>query len=117
MFKKISTVALLLTLSACATKSYPIAQPLSDSKAMAMTCSELFDEISDIDALSLKISEESKTDLRSAGAFLMDFGIGNAIAKDNAMKAMQERKVVINNAISSKACAMATTEQSVAEGS
>lgn len=98
-------IASVVGLSACATKNYPMAMPISEAKAMSMQCTQLSLELADIDALELKIQKEAGFDIRSAGAIWMDLGIGNSIAKGNAKKALAERKVVLSQAYASKECA------------
>lgn len=96
----------VLSLAGCATKGYQIAAPLSDNVADSMTCRELNLELAEVDEISLAIKKEAKTDIRSVGAFLMDFGIGNSMAKNRAEEALAERRASITGALISKNCAM-----------
>lgn len=92
------------SLSACATKGYHIAAPLSDAKAEKLNCRELAFELQENDELAVSINDEAKTDLRSVGAFLVDFGIGNAMAKGRAEEAFAERRASITAAMAEKGC-------------
>lgn len=100
------TVAVLL--SACATKSYHISAPLPEAKADQLSCRDLALELAEVDAVALQIQQEAKVDARSVGAFLMDFGIGNAMAKDKALEALATRRASITSAMAEKNCSSET---------
>ena len=102
--KKVVLLAALLAVPACATKTYPIAMPLSDQRAMAMSCQELAFEMADIVETEVAIKDEADFDLRSAGAILADFGIGNSNVRRKADKALAERKAAVARAQSGKQC-------------
>ena len=95
---------ILITVSGCATKSYPIALPLSSAEAERMTCNDLELEIIRAEQIENKINETGSFDGKTALGFLGDFGIGNGIAKSDARKAMSERKSTIRDAQISKGC-------------
>lgn len=97
-------IALATLLSACATKSYHIAAPLPEGKADQLSCRELSLELAEVDAVAVQIEEEAEIDARSVGAFLMDFGIGNAMAKDKAQEALAARRASITSAMAEKNC-------------
>lgn len=105
---KKSTLILLcagtLLMSACATKRYPIATELSDVEKSELTCRELAIELAKVDEVEGKIANTAETDWRSAAGFLGDFGIGNAMAKSEATKALSDRKLSIREAQASKSC-------------
>ena len=100
------TAALTATLavSACATKQYPIATELSSAEANIMNCRELVLEDARTQELQLKIADTASTDWRSVAGFLGDYGIGNAMAKSEAEKALAQRRASISAALVSKNC-------------
>lgn len=105
--KSVSTLALcagVLVVSACATKRYPIATPLSGTEAALLTCRELALELARTEETQAKIADTSQADWRSAAGFLGDFGIGNAMAKSEAEKALSERRTSIMTAQANKSC-------------
>ena len=94
----------LVLLTACATKRYPIATQFSAAEADLLDCRELNLELAKAEETRTKIAETSGTDWRSAAGFLGDFGIGNAMAKSEADKALADRKIGINEAKAAKGC-------------
>ena len=99
--------ALALTatsLSACATKQYPIATELSATEVSLMDCRELILEDARTEEMQLKINETASTDWRSVAGFLGDYGIGNALAKTEAEKALSQRRASIKTALVNKNC-------------
>ena len=106
--KKYTVVAILvgiLALGACATKRYPIATPLSSAETSQMTCRELNLEIIRAEQVQVQISNTAQMDWRSAAGFLGDYGIGNAMAKNDAEKAIRTRIVSIREAQAKSNCA------------
>jgi hypothetical protein len=89
----------------CATKRYPIATPLSNAEVSAMDCRELNLEIIRGEQVQSQISTTAKTDWRSVAGFLGDYGIGNAMAKSEAERAVRERIQSIRAAQAQKQCA------------
>ena len=97
-------LAATLTVSACATKQYPIATELSSTEAQLLNCRELVLEDARTEEMQLKISNTAETNWRSVAGFLGDYGIGNAMAKSDADKALAERRSSIRAAMMSKNC-------------
>ena len=93
-----------LALSACATKRYPIATPLSSAEAALMTCRELAIEGERIETTRTQIASTAETDWRSVAGFLGDYGIGNAMAKSEAESALQVRSETIRTAQTNRRC-------------
>ena len=93
-----------LSLGACATKRYPIATNIGMSERSMMTCHDLDLELVRAEEVRLQISQTAKTDWRSVAGFLGDYGIGNAMAKNDAEKAINARVVAINDAKAEKKC-------------
>ncbi len=91
-------------ISGCATKRYPIATPLSGAEAELMTCQNLQLEIIKAEQVELQINETGEFDERTVFGFLGDFGIGNAMAKDEAQTALSKRVVTIRSAQARQGC-------------
>jgi hypothetical protein len=104
----IVAVAIAIGLSGCATKRYPIATPLGSAEQEAMTCRELDLELIRADEVRKQISQTATTDWRSVAGFLGDYGIGNAMAKNDAEKAINTRVAAINDAKAKKRCGVPT---------
>lgn len=107
MKKSIIATCLLvaaLTTSACATKRYPIATQWSAAEAEAMDCNALRLELVRANQLQIQISQTADFDWRSVAGFLGDYGIGNAMAKSDADKALRERITGIQEAQRQKRC-------------
>lgn len=96
--------ASLVVTTGCATKRYPIATELSAVEQKALTCRELAIELAKTDEIEAKITDTATTDWRSVAGFLGDYGIGNAMAKSEASKALSERKMSIKAAQVEKSC-------------
>jgi len=88
----------------CATKRYPIAVPLSAVESELMTCRELALEIDRIDSTRTQIANTAETDWRSVAGFLGDYGIGNAMAKSEAERALTERYRQVRRAQEARSC-------------
>lgn len=69
-----------------------------------MTCRELTLEAIRTEQVRAQINNTSQVDWRSAAGFLGDFGIGNAMAKSEADKALSDRLTGIRAAEASKNC-------------
>jgi len=96
--------AVALFNSACATKRYPIAAPLSEKKASLMSCKDLKLELIEAEEIERKINETGEFDGKTVLGFLGDFGIGNAMAKSEAKQAVIDRKRSIQDAMAQKGC-------------
>jgi hypothetical protein len=101
-----------LLLTACATKRYPIATELSAVEQEALTCRELSIELAKTDEVEAKIIDTAETDWRSVAGFLGDYGIGNAMAKSEASKALSERRMSIKAAQVRRGCSDAAVSAS-----
>jgi len=99
----IVTIALISS-TACATKRYPMATPLSGAEISLMTCRELLLEGAKTEQVQKQISDTSNLDWRSAAGFLGDFGIGNAMARSDADAAISARRISISTAQAQKGC-------------
>lgn len=90
--------------SGCATKRYPIATPLSAAEARLMDCSDLELELVRAEQVEQQISQTAQVDWRSVAGFLGDYGIGNAMAKNEAEAAIRQRRATLREAQISKGC-------------
>jgi hypothetical protein len=102
--KMILLFAMIVFLSGCATKRYGRLQPVTGYEANACTCESIKIELSKIDAFELQVARESEFSAMSVASFLGDFGIGNVIEKDAALKTAKERRVQLNDLSASKGC-------------
>lgn len=100
----ISLIGAAALTTGCATKRYPIATVLSQAEVTAMTCRELQLEVIRAEQVQTQISNTAQMDWRSVAGFLGDYGIGNAMAKSEAEKAIRERVVSIRSAQAEKKC-------------
>lgn len=115
--KKLYPLVALATFAAvtgCATKRYPIATNLSAVEQRALNCRELAIELAKTDEVEAKIIDTATTDWRSVAGFLGDYGIGNAMAKSEAAKALSERRMSIKATQVERGCSDAAI---VASGS
>lgn len=69
-----------------------------------MNCRELELELIRSDQVRMQISNTAQMDWRSVAGFLGDYGIGNAMAKNDAEKAINKRVQSIHEAKAAKGC-------------
>ncbi|EDA8844915.1 hypothetical protein A4M37_19205 [Salmonella enterica subsp. enterica serovar Typhimurium] len=92
MFKKIAIISIAAVfISGCATKQYPQAPVVTSEESQAFDCSAVKQEIAKVRSIQNEIVATSQFDGRSILAFLGDFGIGNAIAHNEANKKANSR--------------------------
>lgn len=104
-FAIVATVAVVaLSASACATKRYPIATTFTSAEAAAMDCNDLRLEMIRAEQIQAQIADTANPDWRSAAGFLGDFGIGNAMARSDADRAITQRIAGIRQAQAQKNC-------------
>ena len=96
--------ALCFSIAGCATKNYPIATEVSALEKSALDCREIAIELSKVDQTEAKISDTAELDWRSGAAFLGDFGIGNAMARNDAEHALAARRQGLIEARAGKGC-------------
>jgi hypothetical protein len=106
-YRVIIVFFVLITVTACATKRYPIATSISPAETELMTCADFELEILRADQIEQKINQTGDFDGKTILGFLGDFGIGNAMAKDEARVAISERRITINEARVKKGCTQA----------
>ena len=100
----IIAIAIPLLFSACATKRYPIATPMSAREASLMTCKDLSLELVRAEEIENKINDTGEFDGKTVLGFLGDFGVGNAMAKSEAREALNKRKKAIQDEQIRKGC-------------
>lgn len=93
-----------LFVTGCATKRYPIATQWTAAEAEAMDCGDLRLEYVRAQQVQNQIAETADFDWRSVAGFLGDYGIGNAMAKSDADRAIRERIAGIQDAQRAKRC-------------
>jgi hypothetical protein len=98
------SIAVLVAVSGCATKRYPIMTDLSPEEVALMDCDDLRLEEARIATARNQIEDTADTDWRSVAGFLGDWGIGNAMAKSDASKALREREESVRTARVQKEC-------------
>lgn len=91
--------------ASCATKRYPIMADISPEEVALMDCEDLLLEEARIATVQNQIEDTADTDWRSVAGFLGDWGIGNAMAKSDASKAVRERQEKVRAAKVQKGCA------------
>lgn len=100
----ILVIAVSMITSACATKRYPIATPMSSGESTVLNCENLNLELIRADQIEKQINETGEFDGKTVIGFLGDFGIGNGMAKEEARTALAERRRTIRDAQISKGC-------------
>ena len=98
-------VGAVLLSTGCATKRYGRLQPVTGYETNRYTCEDIKLELSKIDAFELQVAQGAQFSALSVASFLGDFGIGNVIERDAAIKTAKERRVQLNNMAASKGCA------------
>lgn len=82
--KKLVIMLALFSLSACAIKRYPQAPSVTAQDAASMDCSALDQEITKTRGMQHDIKQTGEFDGRTVAGFILDFGIGNGLAKSTA---------------------------------
>lgn len=93
-----------VVVAGCATKRYGRLQGLTDAEKSVYECKDINLELAKIAEFRRSMAEEAKTDARSVGAFLMDFGIGNKLEKDDAERSVNAREADVLSLKASKNC-------------
>src|SRR5690606_22194816 len=94
----------LLALVGCATKNYGRQGELTDYEKKTMTCREIALEQAKVIGFLDHVDKESQFDGRSVLSFLGDFGIGNLMEKDNAIKSANLRLKQLQEISAEKGC-------------
>jgi hypothetical protein len=97
-------VTVLTTVSGCATKHYGRQGDVTPYEKTTLTCREIALETAKIDGFIAQVDTESQFSGRSVLSFLGDFGIGNVLEKDAAIKSANDRRRTLNNLAAQKGC-------------
>lgn len=107
--KAIAVGLTLLALAGCATKHYGRMGDLTSAERTQMNCREITLELAKVDGFVQRVEKESAFNLRSVGSFLADFGLGNVLEKDSALKSARERRQALESLSESKHCGAPTS--------
>ncbi|HTM79781.1 hypothetical protein [Asticcacaulis sp.] len=109
-FTRVAAVAALglsIALSGCATKRYGRMTPIVSAEADQYDCKQLGIEIAKVEGFELQVAQGSEINWKSVAGFLGDYGIGNAMEKNEALKSAAERKKQLRDLQVSKSCPVA----------
>ena len=87
-----SLIIFSIALSSCATKRHGRVTPLSSYEKSTYNCKEVKRELSKVESFEKQVADKSEFNAMSVAAFLGDFGIGNVIEKNAAIKSAAQRK-------------------------
>lgn len=102
--KKCMLVLSVVLLAGCATKQYPILAPVSADEARLFDCDTLSVEVARAQSTRAEIDEIGKFSPATVIGVLGDFGVGNGIAKSNAIEKADARLLQLRNLQTSKGC-------------
>ncbi len=91
-------------LTGCATKRYGRLQPLTSYETSQYDCNQIDLELAKIDAFEQQVAKQAKFSGMSVASFLGDFGIGNVLERNQAIKTAKERREQLMMARSTKHC-------------
>lgn len=94
----------ILALSGCATKNYGRQGELTDYERKTMTCREIALEEAKVMGFLEHVEKESEFDGRSVLSFLGDFGVGNLMEKDSAIKSANTRLRQLKDISTQRGC-------------
>ncbi len=101
----ITTLIIAVTLTTgCATKSYGRQGQVTVAEKQILTCREIALEVAKVDGYLKQVDHESSFDLLSVASFLGDFGIGNVLEHDAAIKSAVKRSGQLNTLWVEKGC-------------
>ena len=103
-FAKITLLVLMVASSGCATKHYGRMNTLSEVEKSAYDCTAIDIEIAKCEEFINHVESESSLDGRSLLSFLGDYGIGNKMEKDDALKTARERLSALKGLRYAKHC-------------
>ena len=88
----LSLILLSAALAGCATKHYGRQGTITNHEKTTLTCREIALELAKTDGFINQVHTESQFDTRSVLSFLGDWGIGNVMERNAALKSAKERK-------------------------
>ncbi|ESQ74283.1 hypothetical protein ABAC402_15055 [Asticcacaulis sp. AC402] len=95
------------SVAGCATKRYGRMQSLVPAEAAALDCKQIGIEIAKVEGFELQVEQGAEIDWKSVAGFLGDYGIGNTLEKNAAIKSAAERKAQLRKLQIDKNCPMA----------
>ncbi len=116
VFPGLVVVLLAIALNTgCATKRYGRMQAVTETEAQYYDCRDIEIELAKIAAFRQEIAD-AEMDGRSVAAFLGDFGIGNAMEKDDALDSAAEREEDLLGLKTEKGCSLQPDDDSAETG-
>jgi hypothetical protein len=103
----VATLGLSVALSGCATKRYGRMTPIVSAEAEQYDCKQIGIEIAKVEGFELQVQQGSEINWKSVAGFLGDYGIGNAMEKNEALKSAAERKKQLRDLQVAKNCPVA----------
>ena len=97
-------MAFAVVIGGCATKRYGRLQPLTATEEAHFDCKDIETALAQVAAFRKQIAEGSEINVASVGAFLGDFGIGNAMEKNAAEKTAAERETALLDLKAKRGC-------------
>ncbi|WP_367394545.1 hypothetical protein [Cupriavidus sp. Agwp_2] len=83
--RTMAAAAAILAMTGCATKNYGTQAPLTDFERQNLSCREIQLEQAKVMGFAQQVDKESQFSGRDVLAAFGDFGIGNSLAKSNAI--------------------------------
>ncbi len=93
-----------LVAGGCATKRYGRMQAVSEVEKQTYTCEDIEIEMAKVAEFRKQIEEGSEINAASVGAFLADFGVGNAMEKNAAEETATAREADLMALKAEKGC-------------
>lgn len=100
----VGTLIASAALAGCATKFYGREDQLTTYDKNSLSCPEIDIEIAKVDEFQQRIVKQSQFDRRSALSFATDFGIGNTMERDAAIKSANTRRHQLDDLRVEKGC-------------
>jgi len=100
----VTIILLGAAVAGCATKHYGRQGTLTPYESTTMSCKEIDLELAKIDGFKDQVQKESQFSGRSVLSFLGDFGVGNVMEKNAALKSADDRRAMLVSLRASKAC-------------
>lgn len=79
-------------------------EPLVPAETQNLDCKQIGIEIAKVEGFEQQVYEGAKIDWRSVAGFLGDYGIGNAMEKNEALKSAADRKAELRKLQADKGC-------------
>lgn len=99
-------------LTGCVTKPLGREEALTGTERLSMSCHDIDVELARTQAFIQRVHEDSaKTDARDVSAFLLDWGIGNRMERDDAITSGVTRQKQLEELRAQKNCPLRTAAQ------